>query len=92
MVTWTISTALFPTARLLGLDPVWVFPSMVTGLVMGGRRETSVIVWGPAPGMAKLMLSAPAVALASVMACRRLPAPESAVVVTLKMAPGPVPR
>src|ERR1700716_3471347 len=59
---------------------------MVTGPVMIGRRVTRMIVFTPLPGRLKLIVSAPAAALASSIACRRLPAPLSLVLVTANVA------
>ena len=60
----------------------------LTGEVMTGSAEVSVIVWMPVPAMLNTMASKPARALASRIACRSVPAPELAVEVTVKVAPG----
>src|ERR1044071_313489 len=59
---------------------------MVTVSVTTGSGERGLMVWTPAPGMLKVMLSTPAVAFASRMAWRREPAPASFVFVTTKPA------
>lgn len=53
---------------------------------MVGRGLANVIVRTPAPGMLKRMVSAPAAALASVMAWRKDPGPLFPVLVTVKVA------
>src|SRR5438105_12617235 len=67
---------------------------MTTGLVMGGKGESGVIVWGPGLGILKAMVSEPAAALAAVIASRRvhsaasqIPVPGSAVELTVKVCP-----
>ena len=53
---------------------------------MVGNEAGTVLFWESSvmvPVMLKLIMSSPAVALASIMACRRDPAPESAVVLTI---------
>src|SRR6188474_2227214 len=59
---------------------------MVSEVLMIGSRESGVIVWTPAPGRLKAMVSVPAAKFASSIACRSDPAPESAVFVTVKVA------
>jgi hypothetical protein len=78
-------TALVPWsgALVLALATPCVYPSIVTGPVIVGRAEAGTIVWTPDPMMAKAMVSAPPLALASVIAWRSDPAPLSAVVVTV---------
>jgi hypothetical protein len=51
--------------------------------VITGSAVSGVIVWTPLPGTSKAIVSAPALVLASRIACRRDPAPLSAVVVTV---------
>ena len=59
--------------------------------VRSGNTEASVIVCGPAPGMAKLIVSASAgVALASITACRSVAVPLLAVLETTRIAPVPL--
>ena len=58
---------------------------MVTVSVMVSPEER-LIVWTPPPAMLKLMMSAPAAPFASRIACRSEPAPESLVLVTVKVA------
>ena len=53
---------------------------------MIGRRLRGVMVWTPAPGMAKTIVSAPGAVSASRIAWRSDPAPESLVLVTVKVA------
>src|SRR5438309_11255028 len=67
---------------------------MTTGLVMGGKGESGVIVCGPGLGILKVMVSEPAAALAAVIASRRVhsvasqtPLPGSAVELTVKVCP-----
>ncbi len=55
---------------------------MITASVIGGSGVAGVIVWTPAPGMSKAIVSEPAVALASRIAWRSEPAPASPVFVT----------
>ncbi len=59
---------------------------MVTASVISGSSVDSEIVFTPVPGMLNLIVSAPALLLASVIACRSEPAPESLVLVTVKSA------
>src|SRR5258708_6798640 len=61
---------------------------MITGSVMIGRLVTGEIVLIPPPGMLKEIMSVPGVALAQLIASRKLPAPVSAVVVTLVQPEG----
>ena len=56
---------------------------MTTGCTMEGSAEARAIECGPDPGIANSIKSASAAALAAMMAARRLPGPESAVVVTV---------
>jgi hypothetical protein len=58
----------------------------MTGSMIGGRAEAGAIVWTPEPVIANAIVSKPGLAFASRIAWRRLPAPESAVVVTVKVA------
>jgi hypothetical protein len=51
--------------------------------VICGRAEVGVIVLTPVPDILKLIVSAPACPLASVIAWRSEPAPELLVLVTL---------
>src|SRR5689334_14946177 len=67
---------------------------MITGSVTLGSAEAGLIVQTPvapaqpAPAMLKAIVSmTPTLALESVIACRRDPAPPSAVVVTVRVAP-----
>src|SRR5436190_1117579 len=53
---------------------------------MTGSGERGVIVRAPPPPILKMMRSRPTVALALSMACRNEPAPESATLVTVKVA------
>ena len=63
---------------------------MVTGsVIVSGVSVT--MVWTPVEGIANAIVSAPGLPFASRMAWRSDPAPESAVVVTVKVAaPAPV--
>jgi hypothetical protein len=61
---------------------------MMTGSVRYGYSESGAIVLTPEPGMLKLMLSRPGEALLSIIACRRLPGPESFVFTTVNVAKG----
>src|SRR4051794_14170007 len=61
---------------------------MMTGCVMSGSAVVSVIVWTPVPGILKTIVSVPALAFASKMAWRKLPAPLSFVFATV-MVSGP---
>src|SRR4030095_7866528 len=72
-------------------NPGCVVPSIVTlSLRLGSDTTTGVIVLGPGGAMLKAIRSAPGLALAKAIAFRKLPAPESAVVVTVKVAAGDV--
>jgi hypothetical protein len=59
---------------------------MMTAPVMDGSLVVGKIVFTPLPAMLKFIVSAPAAALASSIACRRLPAPLSLVLVTTNVA------
>ncbi len=61
--------------------PVCVVASIVTGSVIAGS-PAEAMVRTPSPGMANVIESGPCLALASRIACRSEPAPESCVVVT----------
>src|SRR5262245_55777249 len=63
-----------------------VVPSMVTGPVSAGSAVAGVIFGIPNVAMRKEIASAPAARFASVIACRREPAPESDVFVTWNVA------
>ena len=56
---------------------------IVSASVIVGSAVAGEIVWTPPPVMAKVIVSAPEFALASVIAWRSEPAPESATVVTV---------
>src|SRR5262245_60859200 len=68
--------------------PGCVVASSVVGCMTVGRPDVGAIVCTPEPGMAKTMVSGPAFALASRIAWRSEPAPESFVVVTVNVAAG----
>ena len=71
-MTPPIALALVPQVA-----PGWVVPSMlVLSPVIFGRVLASVIVCGPAPGMLKMIVSAPGFALASLIARLSVPASE----------------
>src|SRR5688500_5822516 len=55
---------------------------MITGSVMLGSGDASSIVFTPPPGMLKMIVFIPEISLASMIACRNEPAPESAVLST----------
>src|SRR5437879_2627832 len=60
---------------------------MVTGSLIAGKVEVGLIVWTPAPGMTKTIVSStPALAWAARIACRSVPAPLSLVFSTVKVA------
>src|SRR5437762_358965 len=59
----------------------------MTASVISGRAVSGEIVCGPAPGMAKRILSGPGAVLASSIALRREPSPLFAVLVTTNSAP-----
>src|SRR5437773_6288123 len=82
-----VGPALAPFSSMIGLpaNPGWVVPSMVTGSVIVGRKNASIIVCTPAPGMLKTIVSAPGLALASRIACLSDPAPMVLVLVTVKV-------
>jgi hypothetical protein len=79
MRNWVAAAGSRRTVMLAAPGPV-----MVTGLVTSGRAVAKVMV--PVRPAWKVMVSAPAAALASVIACRSVPAPVSARVVTGKFA------
>src|SRR5438105_15827026 len=58
---------------------------MRTASVIAGRAEAGAMVWRPAPGMAKTMVSGPGFVLASRMAWRREPRPESKLLTTVSV-------
>ena len=65
-----------------------VVPSMITAPVIVGRALVSEMVWPPATSgaaMLKVIVSVPAKALASRIACRNDPAPELLVLVTVNV-------
>ena len=62
--------------------PGWDAPSSITGTVIVGSADSGVIVWTPAPGIAKLIVCRPEAALAFRIACRSEPGPLSLVLVT----------
>src|SRR5689334_2558878 len=72
---------------LFALEPGCENPLIVTGLVIAGSWVAGVIVWTPAAGMSKSIVSAPGFAFASRIAWRREPAPESLVFVTVYVLP-----
>src|SRR3989339_1266711 len=55
---------------------------MITVSVMVGKADAGWIVCGPVPGMSKMILSVPGLALASSKAWRNEPGPELSVLVT----------
>src|SRR5262249_17190707 len=55
---------------------------MVTASVISGSGDIKLIVCTPLPGMSKRIRSAPAVPLASIIACRSEPTPESRLLTT----------
>src|ERR1017187_10418614 len=75
-----------PAGRLISGRPAypgWVVPSMRTLSVKLGNEPEMVCT--PAPGMLKVMTSAPGLLLALAMAWLNEPAPELAVLVTTKV-------
>ena len=76
-----------PSSSMIGLPayPGWVVPSMITGSSIEGRPESGWIVNGPAPGMAKSILSSPAKSFAAMIACRSDPGPPSSVLDTVNV-------
>ncbi len=72
-----------PIGSVLADAPGCVYPLTVTGEVRIGSGETSVIVWTPEPTMLNAIVSGPALALASRIAWRSVPAPASAIDVTV---------
>jgi hypothetical protein len=63
-----------------------VKPSILTGVVIAGSAEEGAIVWAPEPGIKKLMMFGGGLEFESRIACRREPAPESPMVVTVYVA------
>src|SRR5437016_1648449 len=57
-------------------------PSMMIGLVMTGRGDDKCIVEGPPPGSRRTTRFSSGESFASNNACRRVPGPESSVLVT----------
>ena len=55
-LNWILRTALSPIARVFGLQPGWVYPSMVTAAVIAGREVAGLIVWTPEPEMSKAIV------------------------------------
>jgi hypothetical protein len=76
---------------VFGDEPGCVYPSTVRTSVAFGSHVVKTIVWTPAPGMLKSIVSAPGFAFASRIAWRSEPAPESALVVTVNVAAVPTP-
>src|SRR5678809_351932 len=66
----------------LGIEPVWVKPSIHTGLTMAGSGEVRLMVCAPAPLMKKRIALKSDELLALMIASRSEPAPESLVLVT----------
>ena len=62
-----------------------VVPSIVTGCVSVGSAESRSMVCTPLPGMLKLMAFGPLAAFELMIAWRRLPAPLSLMLVTVKV-------
>src|SRR5437667_6008644 len=56
---------------------------MITGSVIVGSADAGLIVWTPAPGMLKLIVSVPGVLLAQLIASRSEPGPVSLVPMTI---------
>src|SRR5581483_7436759 len=68
-------------------NPGWLLPSITTGSVTAGNAAlVTPIVSTPPPAIANRILSVPANAFASVIACRSDPGPASAVVDTTNVA------
>ena len=81
------------------LAPGWVSPSIATGPVMAGSGLSGRIVLTPPPGILKAMVSAPAAALAALMASRseqwavlHVPSSASLLELTVKSVPGAAPQ
>ena len=70
----------------MGDEPGCVKPSIVVVCVIVGRGVAGAIVWTPEPGIANWIVCGPALPLASRIAWRNEPAPESAVFVTVNVA------
>ena len=81
LVKYPAAPTALPSISTIGrpLDPAWVVPAMVTGSEIVGRGVSGRIVLGPGAGMAKVIVSAPGFALASRIAWRNEPVPESLV-------------
>ena len=78
-----------PSNSISGIPakPGWVEPSMMTGKLIRGSSESGWIVCGPSLGMLKWISSGrPALGPTAFMASRSEPAPESAVLMTIKVA------
>ncbi len=69
----------WPTGCVLGEEPGCVYPSIVTAAVRLGSADASAMVCTPEPTMLNAIVSGPAFALASRIAWRSVPVPESAV-------------
>ena len=63
-----------------------VVASIETCSVMAGSGDANVMVCAPESGISNVMVSAPGLAFASRMACRRDPTPSSSMLVTTKLA------
>src|SRR5262245_5817341 len=84
-------TTLAPLITILGalqLAPLWVVPSIVIGVVIFGRGLVRLMVQTPPghPPILKVMVSAPAVAFALRIACRKVFVPVFPASVTEKVA------
>ena len=53
------SAAFVATGSVFSLEPGWVYPSITAASLTGGSGVAGVIVWTPAPGMSKAIVSAP---------------------------------
>src|SRR4051812_11264630 len=86
-----VAPARLPTRTIRGAAPVpgWVVPSRAVGCVSAGKADSGAIVRVPVPMAKMIRLGAAAVAAAASLAriaWRRLPAPASLVLVTVKLA------
>src|SRR5438309_844365 len=96
----TVNTVFKPCPKglVFALDPSWLYPLMMTVLERNGRVDVGVMVWTPAPGILKLIVSltpnAPGLcammsgsprlvpALIAVRASRRVTSPSFGVIVS----------
>src|SRR4051794_27906635 len=92
------SPAFWPESSIVGVPEQLGSASITTGSVIVGSGDVGLIVWVPEPGIANVIVSVPAMALARVIASRRLqwtvpqkPSPASSAALTVKEGSSVVP-